>query len=62
MLPESGYDFFHETGFATDAEARKAARAVWRRVGALFLQRRDVTRKAREIPWAQEQFGDPPCR
>ena len=75
MTFECGTDFFRETGVTLPLHVwppedrppvekawREAMLAAWRRVGALFLSHRDVTREARGIPWALERFGDPPCR
>lgn len=72
---ECGTDYFGETGFplphrvrppeAQPAAARafrSAAHAAWLGLGALYLQKRDADAQSRDIPWAQEQFGEPPCR
>ena len=75
MTFECGTDYFHETGCVLPIDVwppedrppverafRSAALAAWVRVGALFLEQRDEDNARREIPWAQEEFGDPPCR
>ncbi len=62
ILFETGYDFFHDLGFKSDAEAREAAREAWARYGCRFL---DTWRAAlsRDVPWALETFGEPrSCR
>jgi hypothetical protein len=62
-LFECGHDYFSETGFANEADARAAAREVWQRLGAKFLARRRAdTPEWREVPWALEQFGVPEDR
>ena len=75
MVFECGTDFFGETGFplphrvqpredqpAAEQGFRAAAHAAWLRVGALFLERRKAANERRDIPWAQEEFGEPPCQ
>jgi hypothetical protein len=62
-LFECGHDYFSETGFKSEADAREAAREVWQRLGAKFLARRSAEASEwREVPWALERFGDPTCR
>ena len=75
MTFECGHDYFRETGFLeavhvwppedrprAERAFRAAALAAWCRVGGLFLQKRDADAQQREVPWAQVEFGDPPCR
>ena len=75
MTFECGTDFFGETGIPlphrvqppedrprAERAFRSAALAAWLRVGARFLEQRDTANARREIPWAQEEFGEPPCR
>ena len=71
---ECGVDYFRETGCVLPIDAppedqaaaeqgfRAAAHAAWLRVGALFLERRKAANERRDIPWAQEEFGEPPCQ
>ena len=63
MLFESGHDFFDALGFghANEASAQAAAPEAWRRLGAEFMAARQPS-AARELPWALEEFGSPPCR
>ena len=74
MTFESGCDFFRETGCLLPLDVwppedrppferafRAAAHAAWLRVGALFLQKRDADAQNRVTPWAQVEFGEPPC-
>ena len=62
MLFETSFDYFDALGFghANEASARDAAPEAWQRLGAQFLANRSEN-AAREIPWALEQFGSPPC-
>ncbi len=56
-----GYDFFNDLGpfgLRTEAEARAAAQAAWKRLGAEFMRTWTPT-GATEIPWALEEFGEP---
>ena len=75
MTFESGHDYFRETGFVEPVHVwppedrplaerafRSAALAAWLRVGALFLERRKAANEHRDLPWAQVEFGEPPCR
>ncbi len=61
ILFRDGFDYFGETGFATDAEAREAAREVWPRLGAAFLAAYEASPGV-SPPWALLEFGEPPCR
>ena len=61
VLFESGHDFFGKLGFRDDAEARKAARWAWRRLGAAFLASH-AEDPLKGGTWALETFGEPPCR
>ena len=75
MTFESGADYFRETGCVLPLDVwppedrlpfekafRAAAHSAWLRVGSLFLEQRDADREWRAVSWAQEQFGEPPCR
>ena len=75
MTFESSHDYFRETGFLeavhvwppedrppAERAFRAAAHAAWLRVGALFLERRKAANERRDVPWALEEFGVPPCQ
>lgn len=63
---DAGYDFFGtlaESGVDLDEYGRaetEAVRDAWARLGRLFLDSR--LPDPHRVPWAQQQFGDPPCR
>src|SRR5262245_25029853 len=77
MVFECGHDFFSETGLiepfrvwpeeerpAAEKAWRAGLRDAWQRLGRRFL----ATWKPkgppphRQVRWALEQFGEPPCR
>ena len=53
-----GHDYFHNLEFASDDEAREAAREPWQRLGEAFMAAWTAT-KARPVPWALGAFGSP---
>ena len=64
-LFETGFDYFNDLGFGSGPHSgpeRSMIRKAWHRRGATFLARREQPRWAREVPWALETFGEPPCR
>lgn len=74
---ECGYDFFDDlaelgirdpaTVWPPDARAEAAetfltaATAAWGRHGAIIMETWKPN-SVRQLPWAHEQFGAPPCR
>lgn len=53
---------YTDLGFASEDEMRGAARAVWNRLGGLFLENWKPTLNF-PTPWARRQFGRPrQCR
>jgi hypothetical protein len=77
MVFTCGHDFFSETGLVEPVhvwppEKRPAAGKVWRagvrdawqRLGRRFLQTWEPEGPPphRQVPWALEQFGEPPCQ
>ena len=54
----SSYDYFGDLDFANEDDARKAARAAWRRFGSRFMDKWRAAGKTTE-PWALARFGMP---
>jgi hypothetical protein len=60
----SGFDYLNDLdvfGFKSKDEKREAAREAWQRFGARFMEH-FVPYDWRPLPWAHEEFGEPPCR
>ncbi len=68
-LFETGMDLYSDLESALRYGPRSASehavvREAWRRLGARFLAaRREAAEQwVREVPWALETYGEPPCR
>ncbi len=64
-LFSTGWDYFDDLGFGGregTERARARAAEAWLRLGAVFLASGLADEWACGVPWAQREFGDPPCR
>lgn len=55
-LFETGYDYFGDLDYPSEADARQAARAAWRRFGKRFMSTWRPKGNRTE-PWALARFG-----